>query len=404
LILFIVVTLLLAIIVLIDKTIPKTYIVASYVFLLLLLTLWGIECIGGNIPFFISDENYYHNTGILGLPKVLNRSFWIFVNYWIINNDIYLYGLPLKLINIPIFCFFLIIISKIFNSNKIYYLSILLPYSAWISIFNVRDMAIFLFTALVIFTYYKIKYRFLFVFMLILLFLLRPTSAVLCLGIILSLEAYNFLIILRKQRVKFKDLVISVITILLIAISLIIFFKPLTSQLNSLYSWLKYTTGEGEAIVYSVRMSESFYTGNRIKDALISMVRYVLTPMPHSLVGRIIEGGSERWGILDDIIRLWHQIGYYLLLTYLVLNIRKIKKIIKMLSKMQAVFILAFLAYWPIYSFYLYAGTHQRLKIPFQIVIFIISMNIYNHKNKESGYMPKEVKHEGANGNKNYGH
>jgi len=384
LILFIVVTLLLAIIVLIDKTIPKTYIVASYVFPLLLLTLWGIEHIGGNIPFFISDENFYHNAGILGLPKVLDRSFWIFINYWIINNDIYFYGLPLKLINIPIFCFFLIIISKIFNSNKIYYLSIWLPYSAWIAIFNFRDMAIFLFTALVIFTYYKIKYRFLFFFMLILLFLLRPTAAVLCLGIILSLEAYSFLIILRKQRVRSKDLIVSIITILLIAISLIIFSKPLISQLNTLYSWLKYTTREGEAIVYSVRKSELFYTGNRMKDTLISMVRYVLTPMPHSLVGRIIEGGSETWGILDDIIRLWHQIGYYLLLAYLVLNIRKIKKVIKMFSKMQAAFFLAFLAYWPIYSFYLYASTHQRLKIPFQIVIFIISILIYNHKNKES--------------------
>ncbi|MDD2496317.1 MAG: hypothetical protein PHE29_14155, partial [Tissierellia bacterium] len=170
--------------------------------------------------------------------------------------------------------------------------------------------------------------------------------------------------------------------ILLIVLAFGTYFYPVIEQKTASYIyWFQYTTGEGQE-QHILNRNVDFASGNRLKDFAISSVAYVATPFPHSIFIRLLNGGTQQWGVIDDLIRFCNQLIYYCLLIYLFYNMRYLKTILKSLNKVQAIVIIAFLSYWPIYSFHLYGAVHQRLKLPFQIVVFLFAILIFQYKRK----------------------
>ena len=117
---------------------------------LLLLSLFSFECSLRGIEFFASDEVVYINAASDKLPSSPDRFLWYFINDLIINHDISFNGFALKLINIPIAASFLMVLWLIFKDKRIFLIPVILPYFAYIATKNLRDIPIFLFTALTI--------------------------------------------------------------------------------------------------------------------------------------------------------------------------------------------------------------------------------------------------------------
>ena len=132
------------------------------------------------------------------------------------------------------------------------------------------------------------------------------------------------------------------------------------------------------------RIERTGATGDIIIDLPISMLKYTFSPLPTSLIQRIISGGDSQWSLTDDIARFINQCGYYLLLGYLAIHYKFLKSILFSFNNIQLSIILILFSYMPIYSFYLYGVMHQRLRLPFQVMIFLFAIKIYEYrKNKE---------------------
>ena len=104
-----------------------------------LLSLFSFECSLRGIDFFVSDEIKYINAASNKLPSMPNRFLWYFINDLIINHDISLNGVALKLTNIPIAALLLIVLWRIFRDKRIFIIPIVLPYFAYIATKNIRD-------------------------------------------------------------------------------------------------------------------------------------------------------------------------------------------------------------------------------------------------------------------------
>jgi len=355
------------------------------------LSLFSLECSLRGIGFFASDELFYINSALDNLLPDLNRFLWYFINNLIINYDISFNGVALKLINIPIAASFLMVLWLIFKDKKVFLISVILPYFAFIATKNLRDIPIFLFTALTILLFHHRKpiYMVLSLISLGMLFLLRPFAAIITF-IILLLQIFLLIIKSLKRLAISKRVSQKIVILIIIGVIISPFVVPVVrSFIVKSYSWFTYTTFEEG---YKMRLERRtlndfrFSTGNKSLDFCVASVRYVVTPMPTSLLGRFMKGGSNQWGLVDDLIRLVHQIGYYFLLGYLGLNFRNIWLVFRQMSAAGRAFILCFLTYWPIYSFYLYGVSHQRLKLPLQIAVFLIAMCVSAYK-KKRGYL-----------------
>lgn len=351
---------------------------------LLFLTLFSLEYSLGRVDYFNSDELYYLE-GEHQFPNSISRFLWLFLNYIVLNYDIDLNGIMLKLVNIPISVGFLFVLWLIFNKQKkIFYLPLLLPYFCYVATLNLRDMAILLFTALTVYLihHHRVSHNLYGLLSATALFLLRPFVAFLVILITGWQKVYG---LFRRQLYRGIIKRGSLHKVLVFALVLIMFlpvaFPKINQQVDSYYSWFLFTTGEGQAS-HIESVSAGYATGSRIQDFLVSSVRYVVTPFPHSLLERVLMGGSDIWGIVDDIIRLWNQIGYYVILALLVFNIKYIPAVLKSLTRAQTALVVSLLMYWPIYSFHLYGAVHQRLKIPFQIALFLLMLLVLDVKRR----------------------
>ncbi|SDD19095.1 hypothetical protein [Halanaerobium congolense] len=340
-------------------------------FPVLLFLLWYLEFSLTNLSFFISDENFYINNAKNGILEFGDRFLWNFVNYVIYNYDIYLDGLALKIINIPIFAFWLYYLKKIFEYKTIYLLPLFLPYTAWLSIFNLRDISIQLFTALSVYLYFK-NQKLLSLIFLIALYLSRPY---ICLIVIISIILFeipnilfNLKIILIRLQIKKQHLIFLV---LLPFLSIILFYiskNILIERIMQYYRWFNHL------------LDNDMHSNISLFNYPYYLARYAFGPLPLSLLGRLSEGGSPLWGFFDDLTLFLHQTIYFIILAYLLFNFKYIFILIKQFSKTEKVVSFVYLLYWPIYSFFRLGAPHQRQKLPFQIIIFIIFLKILNLK------------------------
>jgi hypothetical protein len=368
-----------------------------FVISLFLLSLFSFEFILGEIKFFASDEIYYINAASDKLPPDFNRFLWVFTNDVILNYDISFNGFALKLINIPIAACFLIVLWAIFKNKKIFLIPVVLPYFAFIATKDVRDISIFLFTALTILLFHHRKpiYMVLSLISLVMLFLLRPFAAVIVF-IILLVQICLLMVRPLKRLVISKRLLTKILILATMGLIVSPVVVPVVRHsIVKHYNWFIYTTfaeGYEMKIERGVQGDPKYASGNRVKDFCVACVRYAVTPIPTSIFGRLMKGGSEQWGLADDLIRIVNQIGYYVLLGYLMINVRSIWPLFRQMSAMGRAFILCLLTYWPIYSFHLYGVTHQRLKLPLQITIFLVVISVSEYKrNKHTRLIKKRT-------------
>lgn len=365
---------------------------------LFFLSLFSFECLLRGIEFFESDELLYINAASDKLLFSPNRFLWFFTNDLIINYDISFNRFVLKLINIPIAASFLIVLWLIFRNKKIFLIPVILPYFAYIATKNIRDIPVWLFTALSILLFHHRKpiYMVLSLISVSMLFLLRPFAAVIVFIILLSqiclLAAKPLRRLALSKRVSKKIVILTTIVLIVSPFILPVVQKSIVKH----YNWLIYTTvakGYEMKIASRVQNDPRYASENRIRDFCLASVRYAVTPIPTSIFGRIVSGGgTEQWGMVDDLIRFVNQIGYYVLLGYLMLNVRFILPVFRQMSAMERAFILCFLTYWPIYSFHLYGVTHQRLKLPLQIAIFLVVISVSKYKsNKRTSLIKKRT-------------
>lgn len=354
---------------------------------LLFLSLFSLEFILSGLDFFESDEvSYLHiGSGIIEWPSGPDRSLWFLTNYLLLNYDVSFNGIALKLINIPIAACFLMVLWFIFRDKKIFLLPIILPYFAIVATKNFRDIPILLFTALTVLLFHhpKLKLIILSLTSLAMLFLLRPFAAVIVFIILLfqmffsTLKSFNGTTISKKYARKILILALISLTISPFVMS------SIQTRIDQYYRWFIYTTfdvGREMLIQERVQGDPRYASGNRIRDFGVAGVRYAATPIPTSIFKRLLDGGTGEWGVIDDLIRFLNQVGFYFLTGYLIVNVRFILTAFRQMPTMGRGLVLCLLTNWPIYSFYLYGVGHQRNKIPFQIVFFLIAISISKHK------------------------
>jgi len=363
-----------------DRSLFKPQIFIAYLTPLFLFAVWGFEYSSGGINFFISDEISYAAETFSGFPDLNDRFLWLLVNYWVANYDIYLHGLPLKLMNIPIFVGFFYLLDKIFPSNRNILLLFMLPYLPFSAVFNLRDMAIWFFSTLSIYLSSKSSWKSCSCFLpLIVLFLLRPFAAMLISGLIIIVKTPEILLFIKETANATTRMMRIIVVVVAWTCLLLMAYPQLHNKIETYSAWYEYTTTEGET-KHIEGLPDPILTGNGKLDFAIASVRYFLTPMPHSLIKRISTGGSENWGLFDDLVRLVNQTGYYLILHYLLFNSKYLMGAMRALSKTQKMLLISMSMYWPIYSFHLYGVTHQRLKLPLQIALFFLAMAVHQKK------------------------
>jgi len=215
------------------------------------------------------------------------------------------------------------------------------------------------------------------------LYLLRPFAAGIVF-IILVLQIFLLTIKPLKKLAISRRYSLKILILIIIAIIITPFAVPSVQyKIGGYYNYFIYTTfekGQEQLIENRVQNDPRYASGNRVKDFLVASVRYAVTPRPTSLFGLLMAGGSRYWGAVDVLINIVNQIGYYVLSVYLIINARNAWYAFRQMSVMGRAVIVCLLTYWPIYSFHLYGITHQRLKLPMQISIFLIAMCVSKFK------------------------
>jgi len=348
---------------------PLFVVFLPLVFYLLFVVEVGIS----QLDYLSSDEVGYWNFDFTKIDiGNIDRLYWYVVNYIVKNLDI---GgkLAIKLINIPLLLITLYLLRKMFFSdNRIFLIIFLLPYFGILATKNLRDISLLLFIiATFYFRYYQPRIL-LFILFSLLMLITRPVVGMLTLLIIegsrllklINLKSFFFHLKVKKMVLLY----VFFIGILLVAIFSIPYVRK---RINSYTYYVEYYT-VGDGYQKRIESRADFSTGNIIGDYTLGAIRYIVTPIPTSLIGRIIFGNNSSWGILDDIIRLIHQVFYYYFLLYVFLNARYIYIKLRQLEPAAKQLLLLLIMYLPMYTFYGFGVSHQRNKLPFQLAIFLL--------------------------------
>lgn len=340
----------------------------------LIFLIWYLQVLNGSVSFFISDENYYIFEAVSNNYSMSDdRYLWILLNDIIINYDIYLEGLPLKLINIPIFSMLIMTLIKLFKNNKLLYITVLLPYMTYQSIFNMRDMLILFIISAAIYFYSKktILNIAVSLFSVFLLLYLRPLFA------ILTIVPLVIGVFLDTYKTRFSIHKRIIIMVLALTVTFVL-WDELIFQIDRYILRYEYSIATGG---YRLDMitSSGFAGYGSLTDFIIAFIRYASTPLPQSIFVRLFTEVTP-WGILDDIIRFINQLLYYLTIGYLLIKLRKTYYVIRNLNYSQLILVGLLFVYSIIYSIHLYGVTHQRLKTPFQLIFIILAIIVYYEK------------------------
>jgi len=349
------------------------FITITYLLSLIIFSLKLMEY-GYNITELMSGDEYYYYYGDSG--QTTQRVLWIFINSIIRNYDIF-GEIGSKLLNIPIGVITIIALGKV-NNNKIPYSNyiLFLPYLLVMFTLNLRDNLIIFF---VIMTFKNIedgllKSYFLITIYIVLLFLLRPLFVILIFIIVIMGR------IIRLKWAFLKSHRKAFVIVILLFMFLGNVFKDQISKVTQSFTYnIQYNYIDNYINSAKFTKYGDGYTGNISRDRIYGAFRYVFAPLPTSLISRLFSGTNPQ-GRVDDIFRIIHQMIYYYLLMYIILNIKHVKKVLSSFTYLQINVFLYLSAYMPIYSFYLFGSSHQRHKIPFQIAIFILYYYIMTDK------------------------
>lgn len=351
---------------------------------LLLLSLFGIEVVVRGTEPFISDENYYMAEGqTASLSDAADRYLWVLLNAVVLRYDFGLGGVPLKLVNLPLLALFVALVWRIFDRERLVWLfPVVMPYAAYLATFNLRDTAILAATAACVFFLDSRRplRRLMFLPAIGTLYLLRPPIAFASALVWLAVVAGSGLRAVARGRIPWKA--VAVVGGGMVAVAAL-FWEPLLLRAQRYYVWYEYALGEGFAERALERgLASDYLTGSWKARIIEGAARYAVAPLPTSLLFRILDGGSEQWGLLDDVVRMIHQTTYYVVLVWLVVRWRYLVRAAKSLSRGQVMLLLALGLYFPAYSIYHFGLSHQRVKIPFQLAIFLFALVVYRTRRR----------------------
>ena len=340
--------------------------IAHFVFLLFLF-----EFINGNVTYYISDGLRYITNPEKWIADK-SRATWGYINYFEKYYDI-LGPTFAKIINIPLL---LIFNKQLKNLFKVYLgeinIVMWLPYFFFLAISNLRD--VFLMIVVIESLRHIINYSFnnllKFLFYFFLVSTLRPFIA----AVLLSVVIYFRFNILIKRRLYLYAIFFTGVFVL--------FFLQFDFYDRYAYN-LNYYLNEGLEDRIVERKAEVLGSTGGVVFWIKSFLRYIFTPLPHSMILAAIEGVEKNiYGFTSLFLRIINQCVYLYSLLYIVFNFNYLKIIYKILNSLQKAFLFVCFSYLPIYSILHFGGVHQRTKLPFQVLVVIVFYLIFQYKKK----------------------
>lgn len=336
----------------------------------------------GNIDYFISDEAVFmqlDNAKALTDIAKKDRILW----YQFLNlTQIYDFtgGGFSKLGSFVFLPFLVYLIHRLNSTNYINYLFLLfMPYALYVSQTALRDVLILTVTMLLIYGLANLKRSFVLFFTLVVIsalviFMLRPFV----LGLVLiSFFIVSYLNSIRGLSARGKFL--KLFTILTISlISAAILYMVFKDKIDQYYRTLIFIQENGLKLDSS---KTEVQPGLSAQYFLYSIFRYILTPIPTSLLERIFSGATK-FGYLDDFIRMLNQTSLYFMYIYIFFNIRLLRPAIKKIQENSYCYLfLVFAVLNSIaYALYYAGGGHSRLKLVFYLACFLIFSTIFHIK------------------------
>ena len=348
------------------------------------ITLFSFEFALGRVEFFNSDEiTYTINRNVFqdtSLEKT--RALWFYLHdfiYWIDGE----YGVANKLIALPFLVILLVIIYKSFDRESIaIYPLFLSPYIIYMSTTALRDVVIITLSFYVIYNFafnrYKSAHGLLFLAISLLgLSSLRPFTLIL-----IFLSLFTAYIVLRRSLTLFERATYFVTISGFSAITASLMLDDLTNYRYRLDVTL---FSDNEFNLKSENVTYSPF------NVFWFTLKYLITPLPSSLMERLLDGGHLIYGITDDFVRMVHQTIYFAALIYIFINLKLfVTKSLygyKFLSNQANMFyrvLLVFTCSWAmIYTLFTEGGAHSRVKVVVTLFIVISSLLLYKDKCKD---------------------
>ncbi len=344
----------------------KLSFIAHFVFVIYLF-----EVIGGNISYYISDGlKYITNPEEWIMDK--SRATWGYINYFEKHYDIFGFTFA-KILNIPLLLIFNKLLQNLFKPylgkiNIIFWL----PYFFFLGISNLRDILIIISILSIITFFYKkqVKYYLLAMLFFLILYTLRPFIALVLLFVI----AYYLTPRTRTKLQLMKYIVFFIFSTFLI-------LETFSFKIDQYLYNLSYYLNEGLEERIELREAEVLGKSQSPLFWIKAHLRYVFTPMPHSIISSLNDGmQSFTYGLTSKVLRLINQLIYFGFLVYISLNFSKVYSAFKVLNSSAKSFLIVSVSYFPIYSILHFGGVHQRTKLPFQVFIIIIGLLIWRYK------------------------
>jgi hypothetical protein len=357
---------------------------------MLLFLVFLVETEFSSLAYFISDEIGYWELEMseLSISKI-DRLLWYSINYYLKQVD-FLGVIAVKLINIPVLLLTLYMLWRLFNCDRrVFLLVLVLPYLAFIATKNLRDIIVLFLIVSTFFMLHKVKLgKILFIIPVILLFITRPFIGILCIITAAFEPLFRKYIKISFIRMKFAihKKILIFLGIVIISFLGIKSIPYVDQRLNSYILYLNYYLLD-EGYEERLELLGQYSSDNKIRNFMVGALRYISTPIPTSIGMRMLEGGSEQWGLTDDIVRTLNQLFYYFLLFYVILNFKSIYSKISLLNPGARQLLSVLFLYLPLYTFYGFGVAHQRNKLPFQIAIFllfIVNTHFKKHKFNEN--------------------
>ncbi len=377
------VTLNIILLIVIHKIIKQTglIILLSYFLSVLFFAIFYIEVQYSDVSLFFSDEvGFQFRAADQVASGQHSRLLWYYINYLILNYDTLFGDVVLKVINIPISAGALILLWYLFKkNNSIFLLPIFLVYYPYMATLNIRDMLIYFFTisGAVSIPFNNKKNLPFFIISLLGLYYLRLSQAMLLFTLSV---VFHLVSDIRLSRGDFRAFFMKNKGLIVTAVFVCVVFVYFNSQFQTNLSWGEHLFGSEREIYLEKADRNPYATGNLPRDLVVYGLRYIFTPLPTSVLRHWRQGRSYEWGTTEVFLRLINQISYYGLLLYLLINCKYIGKVLRGLKVKELVLLSIFFCYFPIYSIYLYGQGHQRTKLPFQIVVFIVALLIWQYK------------------------
>lgn len=340
--------------------------------------LRSFEVAAGSLDWFVSDEYYYAEAAKSSLHEITfqSRAVWLWLNNLLINYDL-MGEIGIKLINIPIVALLLIVIAKRFAlENKLIWIAFLTPYIFIMTNYNLRDplallVSIFLMRELAANSRGWILRTLL---LSIALFGLR--AEMLFIIFALSLLA-NSIWSMRGSRRAFSSGMLLIIFVVAV-------FGFIGGYLNEFIDsrvyWLEYRFIENIEDTLDGR-NAVLQTGNLGHDLVAGIMRYIFTPVPTSIISAYVSGELVfTYGVVESIVRLANQVLFYGIGFYILTRPRRFFSILWGLHREQKLVLALLLAHSLIYGIYLLGSGHQRLKMPFQLGVVVISLTVYSQR------------------------